>query len=248
MKKVILLAAASAAFLGMANIGQAADMPLKAPVMPPPPPPPFSWTGFYIGGNMGATWSERHWTEAFTGLGFSRSTDALAMGGGQIGFNYQFNTSWVLGVEWDFDTVAHNNRVGIFGPFAVQGASDKWLSTLAARLGYAGDHWLLYVKGGVGEVSARGITVTDLNTGLTLTGGGRTISGGMFGVGLEYAVTNNFTVKAEYDYIALSDNRGLVLPVGRLAGDVFTNHSTNVQAFKVGLNYLFNFGRGGYNY
>ena len=62
----------------------------------------------------------------------------------------------------------------------------------------------------------------------------------MFGLGFEYAFTNNWTVKAEYDYISLS-SRSFVVPVGApfLVGDVFSNHSSNVQTFKVGFNYLF---------
>jgi outer membrane immunogenic protein len=79
-------------------------MPLKAPP-PPPPPPPFSWTGFYIGGNLGAAWGERHVTDLRPNgnvFDFSRSSDAVFIGGGQLGYNWQMN-NFVLGIEWDFD-------------------------------------------------------------------------------------------------------------------------------------------------
>ncbi|HWX82136.1 MAG TPA: hypothetical protein VNZ48_00940, partial [Xanthobacteraceae bacterium] len=36
------------------STASAADMALKAP--PPAPAPIFSWTGFYIGGQVGAAW------------------------------------------------------------------------------------------------------------------------------------------------------------------------------------------------
>src|SRR3954464_8989850 len=98
MKNILMVTAAAAAILSISNTGKAADLPVKA--MPPPLPPPFSWTGFYIGGNVGAAWGERRVSYTFTGLEFSRSSDAVFIGGGQIGFNYQFNT-FVLGVEWD---------------------------------------------------------------------------------------------------------------------------------------------------
>jgi len=247
MRKLFLLAAAAVAVLGTSNAGQAADMPVKA--LPPPPPPPFSWTGLYLGGNIGAAWAERGVTDSLTGLDFSRSSRAVFMGGGQLGFNYQIN-ALVLGVEWDFDVLGNNNenRVGsgiLIGgvPFAASRAGDRWLSTLAARLGVANDHWLVYFKGGVGEVGVRDFTVTNLNTGVSLTGGGRSRAGGMFGFGLEYAFTNNWTVKAEYEVIEVS-RRNFVIPVGVagfgvLAGDVFTTTNTNVQTFKVGFNYLF---------
>jgi outer membrane immunogenic protein len=249
MRKLFLLATAAVAVLGTSNAGRAADMPVKA--MPPPLPPPFSWTGFYLGGNIGGAWAERRVDDPFRGVSFSRSSDAVFMGGGQLGFNYQINTV-VLGVEWDFDAVGNNdNRVGsgipILGvPFAVSRSGDRWLSTLAARLGYANDHWLFYAKLGVGEVGTRNLTITNLNTGVSISGGNlHSRTGAMLGFGLEYAFTNNWTVKAEYDFIDLS-SRSFVVPLGArfLVGDVFTSHSNDVQTFKVGFNYLF--GRAGY--
>jgi outer membrane immunogenic protein len=248
MKKLLLLATVAAGIAGMSSTGQAADLPVKA--MPPPPPPPFNWTGFYVGGNFGAAWGERTVRDNF--FEFSRSTDAVFMGGGQIGFNYQIN-AFVLGVEWDFDAVAHNNnnRVGNgilingLGPFAATNSSDRWISTLAARLGVANDHWLAYLKLGVGEVGVSNFTITNVTTGGFLgSGTSRTRTGGMIGFGAEYAFTNNWTMKAEYDLIQLSD-RSFTVPAGApfLVGDVFRNHN-NVQTFKVGFNYLF--GRSGY--
>jgi outer membrane immunogenic protein len=47
---------ACAWLLMTAGLAQAADMPLKAPPPPPSPPPVFSWTGFYVGADVGGTW------------------------------------------------------------------------------------------------------------------------------------------------------------------------------------------------
>jgi len=250
MKNILMVTAAAAAILSISNTGKAADLPVKA--MPPPLPPPFSWTGFYIGGNVGAAWGERTVTDTFTGLQFSRSSDAVFIGGGQIGFNYQFNT-FVLGVEWDVDAVGSNNNrvgngilIGGAGPFAVTDSGNRWMSTLAARLGLAFDRSLIYVKLGGGEVGVSNFTVTNLATGVSIASNtSRTRTGGMVGFGWEYAFTNNWTMKAEYDFISLS-NRSFVIPVGApfLVGDVFATRDSNVQAFKVGFNYLF--GRGGF--
>jgi outer membrane immunogenic protein len=252
MKKLILLATSAVAFMGVSSSGQAADLPVKA--MPPPLPPPFSWTGFYIGGNVGAAWAERRVTDAFTGLDFSRSSNARFMGGGQIGFNYQIN-NFVLGIEGDVDAVASNNNNragngiligGLLGPFAVSGSRDRWISTFAARLGVANDRSLAYIKLGGGEVGVSNFTITNLTTGVSLASNiSRTRTGPMIGFGFEYAFINNFTVKAEYDVIGLSD-RSFTVPAGApfLVGDVFTSRTSNVQMFKVGFNYLF--GRGGF--
>jgi outer membrane immunogenic protein len=250
MKGLRLLATGAVAMLGILDSALAADMPVKA--MPPPPPPPFSWTGFYLGGNLGAAWAHTRVNDTFTGLDFSRSSDAVFIGGGQIGYNWQIN-NFVLGVEWDVDAVgSDDNRIGNgiliggLGPFAVRGSGDRWMSTLAARIGFANDHWLFYVKGGGGEVGVRNFTIVNTATGVSFgTNTSRTRTGGMFGVGIEYAFTNNWTAKLEYDYIAIN-SRSFVVPVGApfLVGDVFSNRSNSVQAFKVGFNYLFNRGVG----
>jgi outer membrane immunogenic protein len=56
-------------------------------------------------------------------------------------------------------------------------------------------------------------------------------------------------VKFEYDYLGLG-NRTFFIPVTSpivgLAGDTFTSNNRNVQMFKVGVNYLFNWGAPGY--
>ena len=88
---------------------------------PPPPPPAFSWTGFYIGGNVGGgsstdrfngTQSSATTFPAFPFLGSFPSTTAFsgnadgngAIAGGQIGFNYEFPFSHVvIGIEGDGD-------------------------------------------------------------------------------------------------------------------------------------------------
>ena len=113
---------------------------------------------------------------------------------------------------------------------------------MAARFGVTSDHWLFYGKAGGGWVGANNFTITNVTTGTTITGGGsRSSSGFLVGAGIEYAFTNNWTAKLEYDWIAVN-SRSFVVPAGApfLVGDVFSTRNNNVQAFKVGLNYLFN--------
>jgi outer membrane immunogenic protein len=101
MKKIVLIALT----LTMLTAGPAlgADLPArKAP--PPPPAPAFSWTGFYIGGNLGGAWDEHSLTDSIYGLTFdSGSGNGMFVGGGQVGFNYQFSTL-VVGLESEFET------------------------------------------------------------------------------------------------------------------------------------------------
>jgi hypothetical protein len=58
------------------------------------------------------------------------------------------------------------------------------------------------------------------------------------------ALTNNWTVKVEYDYLGLG-NRTVNIPATApdlIAGDTFTSNNLNIQMVKVGVNYLFNWG------
>src|SRR5262245_25941173 len=97
MKKLLI----SAGLLAMAATMQpaaAADMAVKAPVLKAPPVEVWSWTGFYIGGNVGYSWgrSDTDFTyfQNTTGLILSGPLRAKFnmngwVGGGQIGYNWQ---------------------------------------------------------------------------------------------------------------------------------------------------------------
>ncbi len=227
------------------GIARAADLPVQAP---PPLPPPFSWTGFYIGGNIGGAWAESNWSDSRFGLNWGRSSDATFIYGGQLGVNYQFNY-FVIGAEWDVDGVGNSGDsrtiTGPLGQTFQLTSSDTWISTLAARLGFAYNRALFYGKFGGGWVGNNGFTLVDLTTGQAFSGStGRTADGWLVGAGFEYAFTNNWTVKIEYDFLGLPDRnvapQGVVIPA--LAGDTITgNH--NVQMVKLGVNYLFSWGR-----
>jgi outer membrane immunogenic protein len=116
---------------------------------------------------------------------------------------------------------------------------------LAARFGVTNDTWLFYGKAGGGWVGYDNLTVTV--TGVSITGfNNRTSSGWAAGAGIEWALAPNWSVKIEYDYIGLN-SQTFTAPAGTfLAGDTFTTSNPNVQMVKVGANYLFNYGVGGY--
>src|SRR5262245_39066611 len=85
-----------------ASQASAADLPRKAPVYTPPPPPPITWTGCYIGGNVGGIFGsgDAHFNNFEVG---SNERSGFA-GGGQIGCDYQFaGSGWVIGIRNMFD-------------------------------------------------------------------------------------------------------------------------------------------------
>ena len=252
MKFKTLVASVAFSVLGTAVAG-AADMPMKAPP-PPPPLPVFSWTGFYVGGNIGGAWSRNTWTDTILLTNFNNGgNNGAFIGGGQVGVNYQVN-NFVIGGEWDLDWASnHNNGNGVITPLGtfVVTNNDRWITTLAARFGWAVDHWLFYGKAGGGWVgnNNNSLTVTNITTGVSITCGsfstncGNNTGGWLVGAGFEYAFTNNWTVKLEYDYLGLG-NRTFLIPAtaALLPGDTFTSGNRNVQMFKVGVNYLWNWG------
>jgi outer membrane immunogenic protein len=234
-----------------ATLASAPALSADMAVRPPPPPisaPIFTWTGFYLGGNIGAGWTSTVIRESFFGAEWSRSSDARFIGGGQIGYNWQFN-QFVLGIEGDIDAIANRSRstvvtLPVLGTFAASSSSDaNWVSTIAARFGFAVDRALFYGKAGYGWVGGTGsATITNVATGATLSVGGDGNRGGwLVGGGIEYAIAHNWTLKGEYNYLATGRDRTFVVPVGApfLVGDTFTSTGRNVSMVKFGFNYLF---------
>jgi outer membrane immunogenic protein len=251
MKRVIV------ALAGGLLCGQAlaADLPMPAP--PPRAPaayipiaPPFSWSGIYVGGNLGAAWNRGTVSDA-ANTGFTLpSNNAVFTGGGQIGANYQFGAA-VVGVEGMFDWLANQNNAsaGILVPNGTPGGFDtvnvvsqnRWLTTATAKAGFAADHWLFYAKGGWAWVGNSNFTVNDLTTGQTFSSGnGHSNNGWTVGGGIEWAFAGPWSARVEYDYVRLSSNSFTVpatSPV--LPNDVFTTANRNIQMVLFGVNYRF---------
>jgi outer membrane immunogenic protein len=227
----------------------AADLPLPAPAPAPaayiPPPPPFSWIGFYIGGNLGGGWSRGNVTDTVFGVNFTNGNSASFLGGGQFGGNYQVG-NFVIGAEVDFDWFANNNNSGNGttvpgGAILRVSANDRWVTTLAARFGWAAlDHLLLYGKAGGGWVGASNFAVTNVGTGTSAAiSNSNTNSGWLVGAGIEWAFTQSVTAKVEYDFLGLT-NASYTVVVPGVGTDTFSTGNRNVQMLTVGVNYLFN--------
>jgi len=232
MKRILLSTSAAIALCAASSVAYAADMAVRAP---PPLPPLYNWTGFYLGANIGGAWGNADLHGNFTGANWSLSNSGF-MGGGQLGYNYQMG-AFVLGVEWDFDWTDANKSTGfvqtnlVAPPLQAHGSWD-WVTTVAARLGYAADRWLFYTKVG-GGWNQTSFSVRDA-AGVVYASGNNANSGWMVGGGVEYAFTQNWTGKIEYEYLGLS-NRTFATSIAPFAVTV----SPNVQTLKFGINYKF---------
>ena len=243
------------AALGVCGVANAADLGLPSPQpVPIPAYIPFSWTGIYAGGNIGAAWIQGDFTDNLgnTFTGGSNAGSVVFTGGGQIGANYQVNYWLVAGVEATFDWLTNNNSqsdaIFIPGVGTAVGTSVKvsdtnsWLTTVAARVGVAVERGLFYVKGGGGWVGGNEFTVTNINTGASVSGSNNSSAGGwLAGAGFEYAFANNWTAKVEYNFLGLS-NTSITVPasVAFHASDTISTNNHDIQMVTVGFNYLFN--------
>jgi outer membrane immunogenic protein len=199
-----------------ASSAMAADLPVyKAP---PPPVAVPTWTGFYVGGNIGYSWGDAQ--TDFTASGSTVTSHAVfpgtfptnfyladsnnaglsgVVGGGQIGYNFQFSPRWLVGVEADiqgsgergsntfvdqFSTplcVASNAAGNCLAFLPLNGtavtsydAKIDWFGTVRGRVGVLlTDQTLVY---GTGGLAYGGVELS----GQTYLSGGYVISGRAF--------------------------------------------------------------------
>jgi outer membrane immunogenic protein len=208
-KYFVAAVAASAVVLG-AGAANAADLPVrmvtKAPVYTKAPPVEFdTWTGFYVGANVGFA-SAR--ADSLIMTTDTSQTLSGIIGGGQVGYNMQ-RGPWVFGVELDAQGSSQdstwNGTVGGGGGAAVsQATSLPWFMTLRGRVGYAiGPTWMVYVTGGGawGEVKS---VVTAAGPG-TFTWD-ETRGGWVIGAGVEGRINRQWSWKVEYLHVDLGSS------------------------------------------
>jgi outer membrane immunogenic protein len=250
MKKFLL---AGVAAIALASGAQAADLGVpRGAVAGVVMAPVFSWTGFYLGAHVGFTSGSTTFTD--TGLGGSGAVwNALndrftanrsgIVAGGQIGYNYQINNI-VLGLEADLGYLGGSgSRASALSADTIGQVQGGIYGTFRGRAGIAVDRVLLFVTGGVigADTGARindtvGATLTTNRTGFR--------AGWTVGGGLEFAATQNWTIKADYLYYDLGrqsvsgQRNGVAGPAENYA---FGTRSTG-HIVRVGVNYLFSTG------
>jgi outer membrane immunogenic protein len=269
------VAAAVGIALASAAAGHAADMPMKAPPMPAAPAYGWTgfYLGGNVGGGWSSdptvTFTPNDPLSAATTSTPISFNMSRPVGGFQAGYNWQINQTWLVGVESDFDfsAIAGSGQSNFFNPGTtnIQQTVDekvKWFGTVRGRLGYlATNGLLLYGTGGFayGKVadSAQASNLGPASAVLAPFGAcvvnsqcysgasASVLTGWTAGGGLELALANHWTVKAEYLYVSLGSSSFNEPNLGAIGvptptGSITAHYSdTNFHIARAGVNYKF---------
>ncbi len=230
----------------------AADLPSeKAAPVYIPPAPVFTWTGFYLGVYGGGVFGTSNVTGPvgpFASNAYNQSPNGGALGG-LVGYNFQFNPNWVIGLEgeggWQGVTATNTLVSATSNSAFTQTAETSYSARIRGRLGYAlGARALFFVAGGVSFTDVN----LKLNT-LTIVDGPYSIRNNLvgwnIGGGVDYAFTPNWIGRVEYIY----DNYGSQnyafanLPiVGGAAAIGYADRSVSLQASTIRGALIYKFG------
>jgi outer membrane immunogenic protein len=226
MKKLLLGTAMSMAMVASAT---AADLFVKAP---PPPAPVWSWTGCYVGGNVGGGFSRIVTTDnAIPPNDTGTQYNPGVVGGGQVGCDVQVDQHWVFGVAGEFEAANIAGSAVIPGTTFPIESRIRWLGTVTGRVGFLFfPTTMAYVRGG-GAWSRDNLEIDIPPPPLSTATDNR--SGWTVGGGLEQRFWSNVSGFVEYNYLDFGRRTLQFAPV--------SPHiiSERVQEVLVGLNFRF---------
>ena len=241
----------------------AADLPARrAPPAFVPVPPPFSWTGAYIGGQLGYEFGkdDNFAASNVTGLGVASNgaRPEGIIGGAHIGYNFSTQSVPFFGnVFGSLVSGTNGFGIGAFGfgtPGAVIGIEgdvdgtstranyllggiatrykEDIQGSVRGRLGIAVDRVLFYATGGVAFADLTNRYTTAIATQSI----DHTRVGYTVGGGIEYAFEGPYSVRAEYRY---TDFGSYTDTLGVATGNVSVRHRDTDQRVQGGFSYKF---------
>jgi outer membrane immunogenic protein len=240
-KLIVSAVVAISAILGI-SAAAAADLPArtytKAPVAPAAPV--WSWTGLYIGGNVGGAWARSDVTDvnAFAAGATPGTVTGIRksgfLGGGDVGYNWQMG-QFVFGLEGDggWMDIGRQTLLTGTGSNTMVGLNGAAYGDVTGRIGFAWDRALFYAKGGYAILGTQNVFSTT--AGFTRAGTNNNNSGYTIGGGVEYKFTPNWSAKVEYMYYDFGHDLNF-----SLTPPAFPFIQTlRIDTVKFGLNYAF---------
>jgi outer membrane immunogenic protein len=257
VKKILFAAAIAVSSAGLASMpAHAADLAYKSgPIMQTA----YNWTGFYVGLNGGGGMASADHLDPDDGfVANTKFQQAFGTVGVQAGYNYQIGSS-VIGVEGDYNWVGlEKTKQFDLNQFEGGGTAKFKFSefaTLRARGGLALDRTLLYVTAGVAFAHIQNTDAFDAFdrqgrpvTPCCIASEDKWKAGLAVGTGVEFALSQNWSVKGEYLYMVFKDSdtplrdptNGTRTCVGNTPGSLNNcrmNFTESAQLARLGVNY-----------
>ena len=240
-------------------------MVTKGPLLTKAPPlaPTMNWTGYYVGGDAGAAWlgDPATWNPlpnpaTFGALPITANERGTAfLGGAHAGYDDQFAPDWVAGIEGDWMWTKAKGTVtepwipapgfgAAPGSQTTMSANLDWLASARARIGYLlAPNLMAYGTGGAAwaKMDYNAVATSAAVGYLATASSSSTQTGYVVGGGLEWMVTDNWSVRAEYLYYQFNKGPNITTQSPAAAGlpSNFVWASSNVSVARAGLSYKF---------
>ena len=228
MKKYILLGCALAGLAIGAGSAMAADTLAAAS---------YDWNGPYVGVLAGYGWANSQHCDGVTcptvGLGSGPTVSSSGFDAGvEIGYNIQMENI-VFGLEGDYSLANINGSspsTAIYGCVSGCETDINGFGTFRARLGYAADNIMPYITGGVG--------VLNVNASLGGIGSSNTMVEPVVGAGVEFGISENVSIKAEYLHF-FNTSQVFTFRPGACVAPGCSVRDVSMDTVRVGLNVSF---------
>jgi outer membrane immunogenic protein len=201
----------------------------------------YDWSGAYVGVNAGIVYSEAPVSyDNFLDSSFSDGETPIYASGALLGVTAGYNVDMagvVIGIEGDADWAnVHGERSGSSGDFE---ANLDSLLTLRGRLGFTSGNALFYGTAGLAAGQANySATLTNpsaVDPPTTAESSGF-VGGLVGGAGVEFALTDNMSIKTEGLMYQLSP-LSAVGDTGK--GDFDSEYAPNGVSVRTGVNFSF---------
>ncbi|MGE3247930.1 MAG: outer membrane protein [Beijerinckiaceae bacterium] len=235
------LMAAAISVAAFAQPAAAAD-PRDERISPRPPSMVFVpvWSGLYVGVHIGGAQLDHKRYEILLPDNRVNHSPSAFIAGLQAGYNHQIGV-WVVGIEGQISFTDLNQTSPSSVPaFAAAGFAKytraTTLGTVALRFGYTFGSWMIYAKAGG--------AFANYNTRILLNGANyATVNyspfGWMLGLGAEYMINANWSVKGEYNFMDMGSRTATFVPSPLIGFPEVWRHRDRIHVVKFGINYRF---------